>query len=394
MSNSTKQYRVLILPSWYLPEGGEFCRDQAIFLKKRGVDVAILANVALSWKKYRLKAITFPWHSFESVENDILTYRCYYRRVPRLDKANIIKWSNRTLKLFEEYIAKYGKPDIIHAHSSMWAGYAAYLIKQKYGIPYVLTEHRGRFGLHSSLANELFLPIYTDYLEKGFSNASCIIPVSDHQVAKIKEFLTQNIPVKTVSNILDVDHFCYHARQKKELFTFVSMNSYDVAKGYDILLPAFDLLCDKYDNVVLRIAGDNFQNRDFQNIYSQFKYKDRICFTGWLDSEGVLSELQEADAFVLSSRIEAQPISILEAISTGLPVVCTEVVPESIVSINEGYRVPIENVNVLADAMSLMVENKDLFDNKRISMHASSVASPKVVIDQLMEIYCEALINN
>lgn len=349
--------------------------------------------MALSWRKYNLKVLKLPWHSFESIEDGILTYRYYYRRIPILDKANIITWSNCTLRLFDEYVSKYGKPDIIHVHSCMWAGYAAYLIKQKYGIPYVITEHRGRFGMRSSLAEELFLPIYTNYLKKGFSNASYIIPVSDQQTTKIKEFLTKNVPIKTVSNILDVDYFCYYPRQKKEIFTFVSINSYDIVKGYDILLPAFDLLSDKFNNVILRIAGNNFQKKEFQNLLSLCRHQDKIHFTGWLNSSGVLSELQEADAFVLSSRVEAQPISILEAISTGLPVVCTEVVPQSIVSNNEGYRVPIEDVNALADAMYRMVERKEIFDGKKISMHASSVASPKVVIDKLIEIYDEVLIN-
>lgn len=388
------EYRVLILPSWYLPEGGEFCLDQALFLKERGVKVHILANVTLPWKKYKLKALTSPWNAFESTEKGILVYRNYYRRIPGLDKANIIGWSKATLKLFDKYVKRYGKPDIIHAHSCMWAGYAAALIKEKYNIPYVVTEHRGRFGMLSSFAKDGFLPFYNKYINKGFSNASYIIPVSDQQIPRIKEFLSTQVPIKIISNILDTKFFSFHARKRKKVFTFTSMNSYDVVKGYDILLPAFDILCDRCNNVVLRIAGDNFQKRDFQNLLAQCRHKEHIVFTGWLNPQEVLVELHDADAFVLSSRVEAQPISVLEAISTGLPVVCTEVVPQSIVSNNEGFRVPIEDVDALANAMYMMVERKDLFDHKSISVHASSIASPEVVTDNLLRIYKEVFAQN
>lgn len=391
MSNPLKPYRILQLPSWYLPEGGEFCRDQSLFLKRKGLEVHILANVALPWKKYKLKALTFPWHSFESMEDGLLTFRYYYRRIPKLDKANILAWSKRTMILFDEYVKIYGKPDLIHAHSCMWGGYAAYLIKQKYDIPYVITEHRGRFGLRSTLAKEGFIPVYKPFLEKGFSNASYVIPVSQQLIAKIKEFLLKEVPIEVVSNILDTDFFHYLPRERTDNFTFITVNSFSQPKGYDILLPAFDRLCNNIPNVMLVIVGDNFEDKTFQKILSGCMHRDRIVFTGWKDSRGVLSELQKADSFVLASRVEAQSIAVLEAMSTGLPVVCTEVVPEAIVTPKEGYRVPVEDVAALADAMKTMIFNRDKFDYKAISAHVNSVSGPDVVTEQLISIYEKVL---
>lgn len=387
MSDLSQNIRILQIPSWYLPEGGQFCKDQAIFLKKRGIEVHILANVMLPWKKYKLKALTAPWKSFESVEDGILTYRYYYRRLPKQNKANLVRWCQRTVKLFDEYVEKYGKPDLIHVHSCTWGGYAAYLIKEKYNIPYVITEHRGIFGMRSSLAKESFLPAYTPFLQKGFSNSSYIIPVSEQQIPKIKEFLATEVPIKVISNILDTAFFHYLSRESKENFTFVTVNGFYEVKGYDILLPAFDLVCEKVKNISLRMVGENFEQKAFQEILSRCRNKDKIVFTGWLEPDGVLDELKGADAFVMSSRVEAQPIAILEAISTGLPVVCTEVVPEAVVSFNEGYRVPVEDVVALANAMLDMIANRNRFDAKAISAHAASLAGPEVVTENLISIY-------
>ncbi|WP_321519672.1 glycosyltransferase [uncultured Bacteroides sp.] len=387
MSDLPKKIRILQLPSWYLPEGGQFCRNQSLFLKERGIEVHILANVALSWKKYKLKALTAPWKSFESLEDGVLTYRYYYRRLPKQNKGNLVGWCNRTVKLFDEYVEKYGKPDLIHVHSSMWGGYAAYLIKEKYNIPYVITEHRGIFGMRSSFARDCFIPMYNLFLQKGFSNASYIIPVSEQLIPKIKEFLTVDVPIKTISNILDTSFFHYLPREPKENFTFVTVNGYYEVKGYDILLPAFDLLCDKVKNICLRMVGENFEQKAFQEILSRCRNKDKITFTGFLGPDDVLKELGNADAFVMSSRVEAQPVTILEAISTGLPVVCTEVVPESVVSYNEGYRIPVEDVQALAEGMMEMMINRDRFDTKKISVHADSVAGPQAVVDSLISVY-------
>lgn len=391
MNDISGNIRILQLPSWYLPEGGQFCKDQAIFLKQKGIEVHILANVVLPWKKYRLKAVTAPWKSFEAVEDGVLTYRYYYRRLPKQNIGNIKTWCNRTVKLFDEYVEKYGKPHLIHVHSCTWGGYAAFLIKEKYGIPYVITEHRGIFGMRSSLAKKSFIPDYTPFLEKGFSNSSYIIPVSDQQIPKIKEFLQKDVPIKTISNILDTSFFHYMPREPKDTFTFVSVNGFYDVKGYDILLPAFDLVCDKMKNVRLRMVGENFEQKAFQDILSNCRNKELIAFTGWLEPDGVLKELHEADAFVMSSRVEAQPIAILEAISTGLPVVCTEVVPEAVVSYNEGFRVPVEDVTALANAMMEMIANRNRFDGKAISAHAASVAGPDVVIESLISIYRQIL---
>jgi Glycosyltransferase len=142
---------------------------------------------------------------------------------------------------------------------------------------------------------------------------------------------------------------------------------------------------------MLVIVGDNFEDKAFQKVLSGCMHRDRIVFTGWKDSRGVLSELQKADSFVLASRVEAQSIAVLEAMSTGLPVVCTEVVPEAIVTPKEGYRVPVEDVVALADAMKTMIFNRDKFDGKAISAHVNLVSGPDVVTEQMISIYEKVL---
>ncbi len=265
-------------------------------------------------------------------------------------------------------------------------------LKKKYGIPYVLTEHQGLFGQKSNFSREQIKDAYIPLYREAFSGADYIIPVSEQQIPKIKSFLSKEVPFKVISNMIDTTFF-----YKKEVdrndqkFIFFAANSYFQEKGYDILLPAFDLVCKKSDQVELRIAGRYFSKPEFQNILKNCEYSDRITFCGYLSPSGVREELWNANAFVLSSRTEAQPLSFLEALSTGKPVVCTEVVPTGTFLDFCGYRVPVEDINALATAMINMTINYQDFDKKRIAEHLRDLASPDVVAWEIYHIYTEIL---
>lgn len=389
--------KILSLPSYFYPFAnstsisGIFCMNQAILLNKNGFKVDILANIELSWKKEKLKPFFYPKRMFLSRENGINVYRNLFWRLPLLHELNMRRWVKQTVKLFDEYLEQNGMPDIIHAHSSMWAGYAAYLIKQKFQVPYILTEHNGLFGSKFQYTDEALKDWYTPFLVKIFNNADYIIPVSDQLVGKISTYALANKKIEVISNVYD-QIFKYRERKPiSDKFIFFTANSYQFVKGYDILLPAFDMLCDKVRNVELRIAGSWFEQLSFQKIRNQCKHKDKIHILNKLSKNQVNEELLNANAFVLASRVEAQPVSVLEAIATGLPVVCTNVVPENIITENEGYRVETENVDQLSNAMFKMLKNVEKFDGRSIASHAIKVAGEDNFVSKISKVYLEVL---
>ena len=382
--------RVLELPSWYLPQGGHFVRHQALALREQGIEVAILANVTMPWGEYIRHAFDgrYPIRPFFTEEEGIPLLRHYFRAVPKCEMPNIRLWAKQTARLYDLYVSRYGHPDIIHVHSSTWGAYAASLIKKKWGTPYVVTEHRGMFGCRCQMAREFFVPAYDPFFREGFSNADYIIPVGDLLIPKIREYLTRDVPIKVVSNIVDTDFFVPGTDPKPHApFRWISVNGYYPVKGYDILLPAFDSVCDSGADVTLTLVGENFEQAGFQNILAHCRHKDKIRFTGELNREGVLHELQKADAFVMSSRVEAQPVAILEALSCGLPIAGTEVIPAYSLPENLGLRVPVEDVDALANAMQHVLQNYGRFDGSQAHLHTRLIAHKEVVSKQLIEIY-------
>ncbi len=385
-------YKVLQLPSFYLPLGGEFCRDQAMLLKRNGINIDILAVNFLPWRLYKFSAFKHSKKYFFSEEDNLTVLRKFIYRIPFSDKPNMKKWIAATMKAFEYYTQQKGMPDIIHVHSCMWAGYAAYLIKQKYGIPYVITEHNGRFGLKSAYSKKYFKEWHLEFLIKAYSNANYILPVSQQLIKRIKELSLESVPILVLSNLTDTSFFHINNRKNSsEQFCFFTANSNNEAKAYDILLKAFDIASKQNPSIHLRIAGNGFQHAAFQKLLNTIQYKNQIHFCGFLSPEKIREELWKADAFVLASRAESQSIAVLEALSTGLPVVATEVVPEEVLIPEAGYRVEVDNPEMLAEGMLKMAKNSLSFNSQQISKHIQNITNPTNFITQTKKIYATLL---
>ncbi|MDD2797792.1 MAG: glycosyltransferase [Bacteroidales bacterium] len=383
--------KILILPSWYLPAGAYFIKEQAQFLQEKGIEVHVLSNLSVSLTQSGLDYFLMPWSRFCGDEDGLLTFRYYTRFLPKSEKLNLTRWVNGTLNLFESYIYEHGKPDLIHVHSAMWGGYAAALIKEKYGIPYIITEHLGIMALQSEFAKSQFPEWKTSYFEKAYQKADCIVPVSEQLMRKISQFAPQT-NWKAIPNIVDTDFFYYRKRDPKSgAFHFVCVNGYYPEKGYDILLKSFDLFCAQNRDVRLTIAGENFENPIFQKMLKSCANADKITFTGEIYREEVRELLWAADAFLLSSRVESQSIAALEAMSTGLPIICTEVVPEFMIPSFCGHRVAIEDAEVFAKNMVKMTTERNSYDEEKISQHVKQIAHKDVIITQIIDVYEEVL---
>jgi glycosyltransferase involved in cell wall biosynthesis len=379
--------RVLQLPSWYIPQGGQFCLDQSKALESNGIEIHILANVMLPWRKYSVWKYGFGFTKKKDFSDGILTYRYFSRPVPRMQKINAERWIRRTVRLIEQYISIEGAPDIIHCHGSTYAACAAAVIRAKYNIPYVVTEHWSAFSGKSALAHKL-LQKKMSYIQKGFSLASHIITVSDEIIPAVQLYNVNHVPVSSISNIIDTDFFTpASVKLKNERFTFIAANCYRPEKGYDILLQAIDILSQKGYDFRLLIAGRDFDNKDFQKDYINNKSKDKIEFLGFLDAVGIRGFLRQADALVIPSRNESQSLAVLEALSTGVPVVSTDVIPVRFVNEHTGYRVPIENPVILAEAMEKMIKTASAFSLEQLNAPVLAFASSNVVAKSIIEIY-------
>ena len=101
------------------------------------------------------------------------------------------------------------------------------------------------------------------------------------------------------------------------------------------------------------IAGDGPQLENLKSLAGELGIADRIHFLGWQSREELTRQYQQANIFLFPSRHEGMPNAVLEAMSTGLPVVATRIAgnDELVIESETGFLVQTENVDELREAL-------------------------------------------
>jgi glycosyltransferase involved in cell wall biosynthesis len=129
-----------------------------------------------------------------------------------------------------------------------------------------------------------------------------------------------------------------------------------VEKGFDVLVAAFAEVAAEHPQWQLEIAGEGPERAALERLIDQHHLDDQARLVGWLEDPSEL--LRRASIFALSSRYEGFPVSLLEAMAEGVPVVCADCDsgPREIVRHQiDGLLVPPEDPGALAQALKRLV---------------------------------------
>lgn len=381
-NNIYEPMHILEIPSFFPPHGGLFCLDQAKALKGRGHEVRILACVqlgaTLDKSLYLMAPTGYWWEEMEGIE----VFRHYHRDIPKMVAFNTGSWIRQVQKMFRKYVRKYGTPDIIHAHCCKNAGIAATRIGKATGCPVFITEHLSKRLFENDFGEEWTKhPWLKELITSAYKEAACVIPVAEELVTDLEPFFGRDYKYTSISNVIDTDFYAYKDRMPTEgrPFRFCCLGNANGAglflKGYDVLSQAFR----EMKSCELHIAGRDTQRAEMKQLFPS-----RTTLHGEINKTGVRQLLYDCDALVLPSRSEAQPLVLLEAMSTGIPVVCTEITPQS-------ERVP--GACLIAktgDADSLAEKMKECMNirpSQCFSEAVKAIASPETVAAQLEEVF-------
>lgn len=383
---------ILEIPSFFPPCGGLFCLDQAKALANLGHEVRILSNVQLGLTVNTKPFFTYPIGRYEHVQDGIPVIQSYQRGIPKAIHYNVQHWVYVVCSMFADYVQKYGKPDILHAHCAKWAGYAAMMISRKYGIPYVITEHLPLMLLEEEFGKAPSTAWQIPLLKEAYHNASMVLPVSEELVEDTACYYGNDYRWQYLSNMIDTDYFSYQPRQSRDgrRFRFCYLADYSIRKGFDVLFAAFRQLQAEGYEAELQIAGKGTDSREcLQAIKGQ--QLQHVKVHGLVSREVVRDILYQSDALVLASRSEVQPLVLLEAMSTGIPTIATECIPQNL-RIEGGCKiVPIDDADALAEAMKQAILEPQT-DGQKLSERVRQMASPEVVGKKLSDLFVELLV--
>jgi glycosyltransferase involved in cell wall biosynthesis len=243
-------------------------------------------------------------------------------------------------------IVKLVKPDLIHCHSSK-AGVVARLAAWICRVPVIFTAHGWGFDPRSPrLQRNIALGI--EKILAPISTKIICVSESDRQLA-ISLKVTAPELVVTIHNGItnEIVPTASPERQPAKLIMVARFNRSQ--KDQHTLMQAIAKLENPIELVFVGTGPDWDESK---KMAKDLNIDDRVAFLG--DRLDVPDLLADAQIFVLSTHYEGAPISILEAMRCGLPIIATNVngIPEQVTDRVTGLLVPHQDVNALSNAIA------------------------------------------
>ena len=193
------------------------------------------------------------------------------------------------------------------------------------------------------------------YFRKAWSVPVALTPEVQASVSDFYGLPPERIPV--IYNGIDLSRCIPKTTYETgETVTILHVGRFDVPKNHAGLLEAFRLLRETHPECHLRLVGDGDLRADMEALAKEKGISDAVEFCGM--QSNVYPYLHDADIFTLPSIYEGNPMTIIEAMGTGLPIVASRVggIPDMIHDGESGILVEPEP-RAVCDALARMVED-------------------------------------
>ncbi|MBN1535264.1 MAG: glycosyltransferase [Anaerolineales bacterium] len=221
--------------------------------------------------------------------------------------------------------------DVVHVHQPFLSGSLALRYCRPRGIPIVFTNHT-RYDLYAKAylpglpeaigetALEAYLP--------SFCRACDMVISPSPSVKKILEKLKVSTPIEVVPNGVDLHPFetITNPVERSSLgfspddILLIYTGRLGPEKNLSFLLRCFAGIVKAYENIGLLLVGDGPERENLMDLVSHLGVKKRVQFFGMVPYQDVRRYLAMADLYTTASITEVHPLSVIEAMAVGLPV--------------------------------------------------------------------------
>ncbi len=309
----------------------------------------------------------------------------------------LFKYPPYTLALTSKIIevCEANKLDILHVHYAIPHSICAYLSRQilrDSSIKFVTTLHGTDITLvgieHS----------YHKMVKFGIIESDKVSTVSNYlKQATIDKFKI-NKDISVIPNFVDTNKFSPNKRDIQcPLFEggykfILHISNFRPVKNITILIKAYNLILKKV-NARLVLIGDGTEISTVRKLANKLGILDKICFLGKV--ELVEDLLPSADLFMLTSKTESFGLSLLEAMSCGVPTISSNVggISEVVQHGETGFTFNPDDFNSMAEKAIEVLTNSDL--HKHLSQNGRARAikyfNINKIVDQYEQLYFDTL---
>lgn len=354
--------KIFIIPSWYPNRRnagqGSFIREQAVALRKMGHEV-----IVLSVQMRRADTLFQKQETYTTETEGVIAH--YQEKAffypGKLFSINQLLFTESLQKLFAQALALHGRPDVLYAHFSYPAGFAAAQLSMEYQLPLVVEEH-------FSYYNRKVIPrSLKKILSDTVKRADSFLVVSKGLQAAVERHVPgSSQKSRVISNMID-PCFVYCDKKKHEDFRFFSMGRFIPRKGFLELIEAFAAAHGNNAKVKLYIAGSGPQEPQIQALIRKKNLDKQVFLIGQLTREETLQAYIDCDCFVLASKGETFGLVYREALAVGRPVISTRHQGFFTGDWDEsfGYLVDVGDLAQLEWALQKVCEQPDLRGRER-----------------------------
>lgn len=273
--------------------------------------------------------------------------------------------------------------DIVHIHTASNNSFkrSALFIKQakRYGKKVVCHIHGGAFKTYRESNKE--------FVDKILQQSDAIVALSEYW----KQFFTEEVGL---NNVFVIKNIIPKPEQKKVIHEdklhLLFLGFITEAKGIFDLIETINANKETWkDRVVLHIGG-NGKVEKLKELIAKYGLENTVIYEGWVSGDKKAELLSQADGFILPSYTEGLPISILEAMSYGLPILSTPVgsIPEIIKDGENGFLFEPKDCKNMANCINMLLNDKSLvtlISGKNISVAQNYL--PDAVEHELCKLY-------
>lgn len=251
------------------------------------------------------------------------------------------------------------KVGVLHAHTASRASFwrkslfmmPAFIAR----VPVILHLHGGEFQVFYEKECSV---LSRRFIQWVFARSGQVVVLSESWLRWVRATVP-TAKVKVIPNPIIVSET--NSAKVRLPFSLLFLGRLGQHKGTFDLLHAVVALAPSYPELRVLLGGDG----DLDAVRSEAEalgISSHVSLLGWVKGADKAHLLEEATAFVLPSYNEGLPMSVLEAMAYGLPVVSTPVggIPEAVRDGTEGFLVPPGDVRQLADRLNRLLADSAL----------------------------------
>lgn len=371
---------ICLVTNWYPtkdnPIMGSFFKDQVFALEKFFNFIVFRYQERIKWYPFFSRQLSRVNKERNSIEYSAIVYipagvylwdLIYSYLFKRLHKEKTIEGVGHYNSRLKKKITKRNinklfsktkiEVDAFYCIDGQKEAFNTYCLASKYNKPYVVGEHAPVPWPGTVLC---------DSNKYSFEKANVFFAISNDKIRQLMLLNVKLPPTVYIGNLIDEKKFTINRTENNKKKTFVIVAAHSYYKNYNMFIDVFNRLYEivKEDFHVLIVGyaankGYSKNIEKFENEIKKSKFADKTELIPEISHDKMNGIYNSADAFVMTSIQEGQPVSALEAACCGLPIFSTKCGGvEDYVDDENGMLFELTDIEGMARGLKMFIDNK------------------------------------